>query len=182
MQAMTDGERARERIAFLRRLRAVREFRAEPVPEDVLADILEVGRWSGSSMNRQPWELVVVRDREMLRALAALEGYVKHLEGAAFATVLVMAGDPNRYDDETYDEGRLSERLMLAAAAHSVGACIGWFAPGARAEVKRLLAIPEGRLVRTAISFGYPAEQTRRDRPGPARKSLDEIVHYERYR
>jgi nitroreductase len=45
-------------------------------------DILEVVRWSGSAANRQPWELVVVRDRETLRALAEVKGYASHLAGA----------------------------------------------------------------------------------------------------
>jgi nitroreductase len=43
---------ARSRIAFLRGLRAVRQLRPDPLPADVLDDILEVARWSGSAGNR----------------------------------------------------------------------------------------------------------------------------------
>ena len=46
---------------FLRSLRAVREFQREPVPDEVLHDILEVARWSGSASNRQFGEIIVVR-------------------------------------------------------------------------------------------------------------------------
>jgi nitroreductase len=91
---MSEPSQARERIAFLRSLRAIRQFRPDPIPEEVIADILEVARWSGSASNRQPWEFVVIRERATLAALAGLEGYAHHLAGAALGIVLVMSGDP----------------------------------------------------------------------------------------
>ena len=50
-------------------------------------------------------------------------------------------------------------------------------------DAKAILGIPQERLVRTAISLGYPDEEARRARPKPAqaRKSLADIVHDERY-
>jgi nitroreductase len=170
---------AEDRIAFLRSLRAVRSFRPEPVPQVVVDDILEVGRWSGSASNRQPWELVVIRDRETLEALASVEGYAHHLAEAPLGIVLVMAGE--RPTQETYDEGRLAERVMLAALAHGVGSSIGWIVGGGRDAARGMLGIPEGRMVRTAISLGYPDEGARRRRTGQARKSLSEIEHEELY-
>ena len=180
---MATTENAQDRIAFLRSLRAVRQFRPDPIPQHVVDDLLEVARWSGSSRNQQPWEFVVVRNHETLAQLGALEGYVKHLAGAALGIVLVMAGDQNRYADETFDEGRLSERLMLAALAYGIGACVGWFAGAGVAGAKQILGIPEQRLVRTAVSFGYPDEAAwaARTASGPARKPLADIVHWDRY-
>jgi len=179
--SMAEECRARECIALLRGLRAVRQFRPEPVPDAVVRDILMVARWSGSANNRQPWEIVVVRDRQTLQALASAEGYAGHLAGAALGMVLVMNGE--RPEMETFDEGRLSERIMLAAAAYGVGSCIGWFSGAGREQVKGILGIPGERLVRTAISLGYPDEEARRARPRPAqaRKPLAQIVSYERY-
>ena len=170
---------ADDRIAFLRTLRAVRGFRPDPVPREVVDDVLEVARWSGSASNRQPWELVVIRDRKTLGVLAGLEGYARHLGGAPLGIVLVMAGE--RPTQETYDEGRLAERIMLAAWAHGVGSSIGWIVGGGREAAKEILGVPEGRMVRTAISLGYPEEEARRRRAGEPRKPLSEIVHEERY-
>jgi len=180
---MATAESARDRIAFLRALRAVRQFRPEPVPPGVVEDVLQVARWSGSASNRQPWEIVVIRDRNMLQSLAAAEGHARHLATAQLGIVLVMSGDPERFEHEAYDEGRLSERIMLAAAAHDVGSCIGWFVGDGKKAAKELLGIPAGRLVRTVISLGYPDEEARRaqpKRPQP-RRPLTEIVHEERY-
>src|ERR671916_1197825 len=176
---MTDKAIASDRTRFLLSLRAVRQFRGDPVPQEVVDDVLEVARLSGSASNKQPWELVVVRDQEALQALAGVEGYAGHLAGAALGIVPVMAGE--REEQEAYDEGRLCERIMLSAHAHGVGSSIGWFVRGGRSEAKRLLGVPQGRTLRTAISLGYADESARRGRGGPARKSLNEIVHEERY-
>jgi nitroreductase len=124
---------------------------------------------------------LVVRERDTLRSLASVEGYAGHLAGAPLGIVLIMAGE--RAEREAYDEGRLAERIMLAAHAHGVGSSIGWFAGSGRDAARELLGVPQEKVVRTAISLGYPDAGTRRPRAGygPARKSLDEIVHQERY-
>ena len=177
---MADARNSEDRIAFLRSLRAVRSFRPDPVPQRVVDDILAVARWSGSAANRQPWELVVIRDRKTLETLATVEGYAHHLRNAPLGIVLVMAGE--RPTQETYDEGRLAERIMLGALAHGVGSSVGWIVGGGRATAKELLGIPESRTVRTAISLGYQDEGSRRATGrGQARKPLSEIVHEERY-
>ena len=176
---MTQRDTARDRLSFLRSLRAVREFRDEPVPREVVDDVLEVARLSGSASNKQPWELVVVTQRATLDALAGVEGYADHLRGAPLGIVPVMAGE--REEQEAYDEGRLCERIMLAAKAHGVGSSIGWFVRDGRSEAKELLGVPSGRTVRSAISLGYPADDARRGRGAPSRKPLSEIVHEERY-
>jgi nitroreductase len=176
---VTDARTASNLISFLRSLRAVRSFRPDPVHREVVDDILEVARWSGSASNRQPWEVVVIRDRETLGKLGRLQGYAAHLRNAPLGIALVMAGE--RATQETYDEGRLAERIMLAAWAHGVGSSVGWLIGEGRAAAKEILVIPEDRTVRTVISLGYPDESARRRRGGQARKPLSEIVHEERY-
>lgn len=180
---MSNEQTVRDRIAYMRGLRSVRSFRPDPVPQPVVDDILEVARWSGSAKNLQPWEFIVIRDRGQLQALAALDGYVTHLAGAAFVIVIVLANEEGRTEQETFDDGKVSERMMLAAAAHGIGSCIGWFHGTGRDEAKRILSVPEDRVVRTAVSFGYSDEDALRARPKPpqARKPLGNLVHVERY-
>jgi nitroreductase len=170
-------------VSFLKSLRTVRYFEPEPVGEEALDDILEVARWSGSARNRQPWEFLVVRDRGTLERLAVLEGYAHHLAGAAVGIVLVMAGDPIKFEQETFDEGRLSERISLAAASYGLGAAVGWFAGDGRTAAKRILGIPDERLVRTALSLGHPARNPPRGKSAlpQGRKPLAELVYEERY-
>jgi nitroreductase len=145
---------AHEILSFLSSLRAVRRFAPRSIPDDVLDDILQVGRWTGSSKNTQPWHMIVVRKRETLQALSECGPYAGHLAGAQAAIVLVM-DDGNR----RFDEGRLAQNLMLAAWANGVGSCIGSIYPEAnKARAHALLEVPGKRWLHTAISLGYPAD------------------------
>jgi nitroreductase len=143
--------------------------------------MLDVARWTGTASNRQHWELVLVENRKTLRTLGGLDGYAAHLAGAPLGVVLVMAGQLE--EQETFDEGRLAERIMLAAEAHGLGSCIGWLRGAGQEEAKRLLGIPPERLVRTILSVGYPDEAARRARPTnrDARKPTEDFVHRARY-
>jgi nitroreductase len=173
---------------FLRSLRSVRRFASTPIPDEIVEQILDVGRWTGSSKNTQPWEVVVVRDRELLRELSTLGQFAGHLAGADFALVLVMDSPGNRFD-----AGRLAERLMLGGWVHGVGSCIGSLFPEPNeARAKELLGIPAAKDVHTALSFGYPADANAlsvsrsvpglaRVLPGIGRKPMSEFVHWERY-
>lgn len=167
-----------EGIEFLRALRQSRRFTNQPVPNDVLHDLLEVARWTGSAKNSQPWEFIVVEDRETLAQLAGAGQFAGFLEGVALAIVIVLNGKSPR--SEAYDEGRVSERLMLAGRLHGLGSGTGWFSGEGSEEVKGLLGIPRERHVLSAVGFGYVESQS----PNvPAmvnrgRKPLAEIVSY----
>ena len=171
-------------VAFLRGLRQIRQLKPEPIPEPALQDILEVSRWTGSARNIQPWDLVVVKDRATLQKLGTIEGgRGPHLVNAGVGIALVMSGDLEHPDFDTYDEGRLSERIMLAADAHGLASAIGWFKDAASNEAKRILGVPQERLLRTIISIGFKDDDAfhKRQRPAQPRKPLSDIVHRERW-
>jgi nitroreductase len=69
---MTVRPSARDVMAQIRKVRQVRQYRPDPVPEEVVAELLEVARWTGSSRNTQPWHFIVVDDRELLRRISQL--------------------------------------------------------------------------------------------------------------
>lgn len=167
-----------EMIEFLRTQRQTRRFQPGAIPEDQLHAILTVARWSGSASNKQPWTLIVVRDPEMLKRLADASQTAKHVAGASVAIVIVLAGASKT--TETYDEGRLTERVMLAAKAFGIGAGIGWVGDADHArQVRDLLGIPADKTVRSMISLGYPAESAPSGHGG--RKPFDEVVAFDRY-
>jgi nitroreductase len=169
---------------LIRSLRSVRRFDSRPIPQDVLGDILEAARWTGSGKNSQPWRLVAVRDRETLAALSRCGQFAFHLEEAPAAIVLSMDDA-----DHLFDEGRLAQNIQLGAWAHGVGSCIASFFPGENiAAARELLGVPEERSCHTAISLGYPADvDALRIPPGfesvvpRGRMPLTELVGWERY-
>jgi nitroreductase len=163
-------------LRTLRRTRQVRQFTDEPVTETELSAILNVARWTGSSMNLQPWTFIVIRDRADRERMAELAPYARHVAGAAVAIAIAMSGDNPEWD--AYDEGRVAERILIAAGALDLGGGIGWALETERPQVAALLGLTAPHFVRTIISLGHPSERARRPRsaPGTARRPLAELV------
>lgn len=170
---------ARALTRVMRRLRAVRTFTDEPVADELLDEILAVARWTGSAQNLQPWRFVVIRESATLRRLGALMPNAPQVGRAPLAIAVVMPGE--RAVLHAYDEGRVTERILLAAAALGLGAAVGWVNPEAREEAMALLGIPDDRMLRSVAAIGHPAPEASkpRSRPGTARLPLDELVHRE---
>ncbi|MGI8404235.1 MAG: nitroreductase family protein [Thermomicrobiales bacterium] len=166
---------------FMRGLRQRRKFADERIPYEVMQDILEVARWTGSAKNSQPWDLIVVRDREALRRLSDCGQFAGFLAGVDVAIVIALHGYVRTA--EIYDEGRISERMMLIADAYNLGSGTAWFGDETGQQlVKELLAIPAEWFVHSAVGFGYP-DLDADDRPGVTlgRRPLMDVVSYERF-
>src|SRR3954447_8183399 len=103
--------------------RNVREFDDRPLAPADLERILEAGRRAPSSRNWQPWDFVVVTDREQLGELAKVWQGAGHVARSA-ATIAVVAKNP---EDERqsrllqYDLGQATAYMMIAAADVGVG-------------------------------------------------------------
>jgi nitroreductase len=168
-------------IERMRTVRQIRQYANEPVPEDVTKQLLRVAQWTGSSRNTQPWHFVVVSDKEQLRRISQLRPPINWLATAplGIAIVLESAGV-----SEAYDEGRVTERLLIAAHSLGYGAGVAWFGDDThQTEAKRILGIPAERTARSIVMIGRPTS-TKDPRPTArlgGRKPLSEIVSYERY-
>ena len=173
---LSDQASADSVLAALRRTRQVRQFTDEPVSDVDLRAILDVARWTGSSMNRQPWTFIVVRSREDLTRLAGLAPNARQVGGAAVAIAIAMGGENAEWD--AYDEGRAAERILVAADALGLGAAIGWAIEPYRTGVGELLGLTSPAFVRTIVSLGHPTEAARQSKsaPGTARRPLEELV------
>lgn len=169
---------------LVRSLRQVRHFSDKAIPKNILLDILDAGRWTGSSKNTQPWDLIVVETRETLVALSKFGQFAGHIAGAKLGIALVMHGN----DEWTcMDEGRLMQNLMLAAWAHGVGSGIGSIYPDDNEQRARdLLGIPKRLYLRTVLSMGYPKGPEALRLPPTARvprgrRPLEDVVSWERF-
>jgi nitroreductase len=170
------GQATNNQLRFLRRLRAVKDYTDEPISQQAIEDILEVGRWSASGSNRQPWEVVVVRDPAVKQQFG--DWGARPAATAAVVLLLVTAGSSS-----AFDEGRLAERLCLAAAAHGLGSTVATLKNAGPEATRQLLRIPGDRRVVTVVAIGYTDVAARRAHPKSAqpRKPMDEFVHWDRF-
>ena len=172
------------RIRPLLRTRQTREFTDEPVGEAELAALADVGRWSGSSENKQPWRFIVVRDLSTIRQIAeAGMPMTSSLKTAIAAIAIAMPDEPSRAISHAYDEGRAGERILIGAYMLGLAAGIAWVKADAREAVGKLLGLPADRRVRTVVAIGHPTEGARppRSAAGKARRPRDEVVYEERW-
>lgn len=172
---------ASETTRQLRKVRQARQYADKPVPEDVLNELLEIARWTGSSRNTQPWHFIAITDKEQLRKISQLRTPINWVADAPLAIGIVLNGASQVA--EAYDEGRVTERLMIGAKMLGLGGGIAWFGDADQeAEGKRILGIPAERTARSVVVIGYPTS-IKDPRPNPAaagRKPLSELVSYDR--
>lgn len=167
-------------LETLRTLRQSRQFTGEAVDEETIDHILEVARWTGSSRNTQPWQLIVVEDRDLLERVALVRELNGWAKDAAFAIAIVTPKAESIA--ERYDEGRLSERIMLAADLLGLGSGTAWFAtPDLIAKAKDLLGVPEEMSLQSIVAIGHVVKSAKGSSGTGGRKQLSEIVSYNRF-
>jgi len=153
--------------------RAIRDYSDQPIAEEAVRNILDAGRRAQSSKNTQPWQFVAVQDKEKLTILSMLGKYASHLRNAALGILLVS--EPGM----DFDLGQSAAYMQLAALELGIGSClIAIYEPE---KAKTLLNIPESFQVRIVIAFGYPSEVEANKALVKGRKSLEDMVHWERW-
>jgi nitroreductase len=158
----------------VRTVLAVREYRDEPIPGDVMNRIVEAGHLSASSMNRQPWHFVVVRDEQALRQLGSLVRTGPYIAGAAAA---IVVGYERGSMFGVSDASRAIQSMILAAWAEGVGS--NWTGFTGMDEVRAMVGLPDAYDVLAVLPFGYPARPVGRGKKN--RKPVGEVVSSERY-
>jgi nitroreductase len=155
--------------------REVRAYADRPLPDDVVHRILEAGRVSGSSKNKQPWRFVLVESTRDAVADAVYE--TDNIRGAALVVGIVVSGR----GPLSFDAGRTAQNMMLAAWNEGVGSCPNGVADAA--GMAGALGISDEEKVAIVLSFGYPARPVDPERRSAAewierakRRPLDEIV------
>ncbi len=162
-----------ERYRSILRLRALRSYRPDPLPDAILDDILEAARWTGSSKNRQNWSFIVVSDPEQRARLAECGDFTQPMRDAPVTLALVQ--EPAGYE---FDTGRVAQNIMLAADALGVASCP--LTLHREEDAAAVLALPPGARCRYAIALGWPDPAGGPLRAG-GRKPLASLVHRDRY-
>jgi nitroreductase len=161
--------------------RNVRRFADRPIDAENLDRILEAGRRAPSSRNWQPWDFVVVTDRQQLQELSTVWRGAGHVADSAATVALVVAQgeEQNVQPRAEYDLGQTTMAMMIAAADAGVGS--GHSAVGDQDRARELLGVPPDRRVAYLIDFGYPADRPLAPIRRPDRRPVDEVVHRGRW-
>lgn len=172
-----------ELLEVMRRRRSVRQYTGERIADEAVDMILKAGLLSPSGRGVRPWELIVVRDKEMLRELSKCRvGAAKMLEGADCAIIVV--GDEEKTDVWVEDCSIAMSYMHLMADSLGVGSC--WIQGRLRDAgegttenyLRERIGFPEKFRLEAILSLGMPAGK-------PDARELAELpvekVHWERF-
>jgi nitroreductase len=167
-------------LNLLKTRRSIRRYRPDPMPEEMVEQLLEAGRWAPSASNRQPWDFIVVRDEAIRRQVAQQAAYyfIRWAHAAEAPLLIVLCGDRRNpfYRQFLHEDiGLAGGQIMLQAKALGLGTC--WIGALDRKAIAGILKLPNHLEIVGLLTVGFPAE----DPPPPLRKPLAAIVHYDVY-
>jgi nitroreductase len=165
----------------IRARRNVRTFTRQPIASHDLDRILEAGRRAPSASNWQPWDFVVVTDREQLQRLSGVWRGAGHVAGAAAAIAIValQPEDARHASLLQYDLGQATMAIAIAAADLGLGT--GHAAAEDQDLARDVLGFPRDRFLAYLLSVGYPADRPLRVIERPDRRPFEEVVHRGRW-
>jgi nitroreductase len=158
----------------IRNRKSIRSFTGTPVQVKIVETIVDAGRLAPTARNVQPWEFVVVTDRDTRRALAGLATTGPFIADAPVC-IAVFCADTKYWLE---DGCAATENIIIAARAHGLGHC--WVAGDKKpyaGAVSELLGVPSGYRLISLIAIGYGKE----DPPPPPKRPLKKVLHWEKF-
>lgn len=157
--------------------KSIRAYLDKPIPTDVLAQIIEAGRWAP---NAGPFQISVIENNELrqkindetLKYMLASEGFAK--ERASLpgyqplygAPVLILLSGPEELPFSAANTALAAENMLLEATGSGLGSCYlvspCWVLNGSNnSALANEAGIPEGYTVQCAIIIGYSAAENK---------------------
>jgi len=160
-----------------------RKFQDKLIPKELLTQVLEAGRIAPSAKNRQPWHFIVIQEPEHLDKLSQV--YAGEWLRTAPA-VIAVCGDHReawrRADGKIHtniDAAIAIDHLTLQATDLGLGTC--WICKFDVMKTVELLNLRDDIEPIALIPIGFPDEEANTERHNEQRKSLEEIVHWEKF-
>ncbi len=160
--------------------RSVRKYEDRPVPEDLVRKLLAAAMAAPSARNSQPWQFVVVTERELLQEAARINPNARMARHAPLG--ILICGDPGLEKSPGYwpvDCAAAAENLLLAAHGLGLGAVwTGVYPRGERMDgFRRLLGLPGEIEPHSFMVVGFPAEE-----PAAQERFREDRIHFNGWR
>lgn len=160
--------------------RSIRKYKDKSVEEEKIEKLLRAAMQAPSAVNQQPWEFIVVQNKESLKELSKVSQYSKMIEKAPLAFVLLGNVDrmkaPGNWEQ---DMGAATQNILLEAVELGLGSVWIGVAPveDRMNFVKEMFDLKDNIKPYCAIAIGYP--------DGEENKFIDRYdetrIHYEKY-
>lgn len=142
--------------------KSIRKYTSQKVSDEIVEDLLRAAMQAPSAGNEQPWEFIVLRDKEIMKKITEIHPYSKMLLDADVA--IVVCGDERKEVFKGYwvqDCSAATENILIEAQSKGLGAVwLGVYPIEDRVnQMKDILNLPESVNPLSIIPIGYPDEQ-----------------------
>lgn len=142
--------------------KSIRLYKDISVSDEIVEDLLRAAMAAPSAGNEQPWEFIVLRDKDIMRKITEFHPYSKMLLNTDVA--IVVCGDKLKEKFEGFwvqDCSAACENILLSAEDKGLGAVwLGVYPLEDRiTPLKELLNLPVSVIPLSIIPVGYPNEQ-----------------------
>jgi len=152
-----------------------RKFLDRPIPKELIEKLIDAGRFAPTARNIQPWEFIVITDKENLKKIGAITSPNGSFIKDCACCIAVFCQDTKYYLE---DGCAATENILLTAYDLGLGSC--WVAGDKKPyveEIRKLLSVPDNFRLVSLIALGYPSE----DKPKRAKRELKELIHWEKF-
>ncbi|MGM0500924.1 MAG: nitroreductase family protein [Bacillota bacterium] len=156
--------------------RSIRNYTNQEIEEEKIKLLLKAAMAAPSAGNEQPWQFIVVDDKQIMEEIMEFHDYATMLKEAPAA--IVVCGDKSLEKYENYwvqDCAAATQNILLEAESEGLGAVwLGVHPVEKRVNgVRELFELPEQIMPFSIIALGYPQQQKEKND-----RYLEERVHY----
>ena len=150
---------------------SVRQYSDKKIEQEKIDTILKAAMAAPSGMNRQPWEILVVDDKEKLAAIAQATPNARYSQDAPL--VMIVCGDI-KVSDKLWmqDCCAVTENILLAVQSLDLGAvwCMCYPKQESVLAIQKIFNMPKNIIPLSIIPMGYPAaKQEPKQKYNPAK-------------
>ncbi|MBN1232395.1 MAG: nitroreductase family protein [Candidatus Coatesbacteria bacterium] len=142
--------------------RSIRKFKDKEIEESIILEIIKAGMYAPSAGNQQPWQFLVITEREKLNRIPDFHEYSKMLYSSP-AAILVCADLLKERITNFFpqDCSASTENMLIAATSMGLGSVwLGVYPVEKRIKgFKTLFNLPETIIPFSLVALGYPDEE-----------------------
>ncbi len=153
---------------------STREYQDKPIEKELLMQLVDAGRRAPSARHVEPWDFIVIADKDVLGRIAEKAANGRFVQNAA-ACIAVFCQETKYYLE---DGCAATQNILLQAADAGLGAC--WIAGDKKdyaQDIRDMLGVPSGYNLVSLIALGWPRQAVRQKKG----RGLDEVLHWERF-
>jgi len=149
-------------VDTIRNRRSIRKYTPQPVPQELVTRLLEAAMSAPSAGNEQPWEFIVITDREVLQAITTVHPCSQMLKEAPLAVVVCGNLEREKYPGFWVEDcSAATENILLEAEDVGLGGVwLGVYPHDERVKgLAKLFGLPSSVVPLSIVALGYPAEK-----------------------